>query len=69
MTKRIESDTVCDMAERINAFDAFLASPEGARFLARRVLMALGLSKEQLRLDAWLKARMIFSASSQPERI
>ena len=58
----MRSDTWGDMEATIKAFDEFLASPEGVRSLARRVLMGMGLSKERLRLDAWLKARRGFSA-------
>lgn len=50
------------MEEVTERFREYLATPEGLTYLARRVRVgARAEAGEALRLDAWLKARSVFS--------
>lgn len=66
MTKRINRVTFYIMERIVEQFREFLASPQGAIYIARRVRVgAKAEMKEVLRLEAWLRDHAIFSPHTE----
>jgi hypothetical protein len=53
-----------DMEETLQHYTAFLASPAGLVFLARRIRIGARALVEQERLEAWLETHALCSPSA-----